>query len=75
VDLGCIETGRLKVTGIDVWMNIMDPVIRKKCREKYKTKKGKITSKRPLHSKKRLVIFTYFLPTVFVDFHFPDSTN
>jgi hypothetical protein len=27
------------------------------------------------HSKKRLVIYTYFLPTSFVDFHFPDSTN
>jgi hypothetical protein len=28
-----------------------------------------------VHSKKRLVIFTNFLPTEFVDFHFPDSTN
>jgi hypothetical protein len=28
-----------------------------------------------VHSKKRLVIFTNFLPTEFVDFLFPDSTN
>jgi hypothetical protein len=30
---------------------------------------------RSLHSKKRLVIFTSFLPTKFCYFQFPDSTN